>query len=202
MENAMKMATIQKVRIPLLLALACGEIAAIFILRGQPGFRVFLAVSLAVLLLVPPLLWIQEIWQRNVSYFVFVFFALGVALFIAELVVGRGLSQAPWNLLFVSFLIIGLTWRDRRHSKDFSEEQYRIRKAEDIRFFWVCTNLAGVVSCFIFLAHYPGGKWENVPLPIAFLFLCGTVYCLFIKRIDIGSSSGPGRDEFGSGGRA
>jgi len=198
----MKIPAIQKMRIPLLLALACSEIAAIFIVHGQPGFHVFLAASLAVVLLILPILWIQEIWRRNISYFVVVFFVLGVALWLCDLLVGRGLSQAPLSLLFVSLLILGLIRKGHRHSKDYSEEQYRIRKAEDIRFFWVFVDLAGIVSCFVYLAYHPDGKWANLSLPIAFLFLCGTVYCLFIKRTDIGSSNDSSREGLDRGGRA
>jgi hypothetical protein len=189
-------------RIPLLLALAFSEIAAIFILRGQPSFHVFLAASLTLVLLTLPLLFIQEIWSRNVSYFVFVFFALGVSLSIEELLVGRGLTQAPLNLLFVSLLFLGLIRRDLWRTKNFSEEQSRIRKAEDIRFFWVCVNLAGIVACFVDLAFHPNGNWAYLALPIAFLFLCGTVYCLFIRRTHIGSSNDSSRERLDPGGRA
>ena len=198
----MKISAIQKVRIPLFLALACGEIAAIYILRGQPGFRVFLVVSLTVTLLILPLLWIQEIWRRNISYFVVALFALGATLFAADLLDGRRPSRAPLNLLFVGFLIVGLIRNSRRRTNQLSEEQYQIRKAEDIRFFWVCINLAGMLSCFIYLAYRPDGKWASLPLPVAFLFLCGVVYCLFIKRTHIGSGVDSSQDKFDSGGRA
>ncbi len=198
----MKMPAIQKIRVPVLLALACGEIAAIFILRGQPGFRVFLVTSLAVILLIPPLLWIQEIWRRNISYFVVAFVALGMALLFADLLTGRGLSSAPFCLLFYPLLILGLIRKGRFRSNDISDEQYRIRKAEDTRFFWVCINLAGIVSCFIYLAYHPDGKLANLPLPVAFLFLCGIVYCLFIKQTNVGSGIDSSQDKLGSGGRS
>ena len=44
----MKIPAIQKMRIPLLLALACSEIAAIFIVHGQPGFHVELETAVGV----------------------------------------------------------------------------------------------------------------------------------------------------------
>lgn len=195
----MKLPIVAKIRIPILLALACGEIASITLLCGHPGFHGFVAASLAVMLLILPLFWIQEFWRRNISYFIVVFCALGVALLIADLLVGRGLTQVSLNLLFLSFIILGSLRKNRQQSKDFEEEQYQIRKTEDIRFFWVCINLVGIVFCFIYLAYYPDGKWANAPLPVAFLFLCGVIYCLFIKRTHISSGSDSGQDKLDSG---
>jgi hypothetical protein len=198
----MKLPSITKIRIPILLALACGETTLIFHLCGHPGSYGFVAASLAVMLLILPLFWIQELWRRNISYFVVVFCALGGALFIADLLVVRRLTPDPLNLLLVSLVIFGLLGKNRQQSKDFAEEQYQIRKAEDIRFFWVCINLVGILSCFIYLAYYPDGKWAEAALPVAFLFLCGMVYCLFIKQTHIGSGSDSGQDKLDSGGRA
>jgi hypothetical protein len=198
----MKLPSIAKIRIPILLTLGCGEIASIILMRGHPDFHGFVAASLAVILLILPLFWIQEFWRRNISYFVVVFCALGVALLIADLLLGRGLTGTPLNLLFISFMILGLLRKNREQSKDFGEEQYQIRKAEDIRFFWVSINLVGIVSSFVYLAYYPDGKWANASFPVAFLFLCGVVYCLFIMRTHISSGSDSGQDKLDSGGRA
>ncbi|MGA7832200.1 MAG: hypothetical protein WCA21_14680 [Terracidiphilus sp.] len=198
----MKLPSIIQIRIPILLALSCGEIASIFILRGHLGFHRFLAASLAVMLLILPLFWIHEFWRRNISYFVVAFSALGIALLIADLLISRRITQAPMNFFLFSFWILILLRKNRQHSKGFSEEQYQILKAEDIRFFWVCINLVGLVSCFIYPAFYPDGVWANAALPVAFLFLCGVVYCLFIKRTHISSGSDSLQDKLNSGGRA
>jgi membrane protein YdbS with pleckstrin-like domain len=198
----MRIASIQKIRIPLLLALACSELAAIFILRGQPSFRVFVAASIAVVLLIVPLLWIQEIWRRNITYFVFVPPAVAVSLVIDELLLGRGLGHAPWSMLFIPFAILISTKRDNPRSNEPSEEQYRVRRAEDIRFFWVCANIAGIVTCFVYLAHLHDEKWISLILFIALLFLCGIVYFLFVYQPHTSSSEDPRRNELGTGGRA
>jgi hypothetical protein len=198
----MKLPPIAKIRIPILLALVCGEIASIFIMRGQPGFHRFLAASLAMMLIIFPLFWIQEFWRRNISYFVVVFFAFGVALLIADLLISRRITQAPMNFFLFSFCILIFLRKNRQKSKGFLEEQYQILKAEDIRFFWVCINLVGLVSCFIYLAYYPNDKWTNAPLAVAFLFLCGVVYCLFIKQTKISLKIDSGQNKSDSGGRA
>jgi len=178
----MKTPAIQKIRIPLLLALVCCEIASIIVLRGQPGFQVFVAVSLAVIFLVPPLLWIQELWRRGVSFFLVALIALYLALSFANLLIERRTYSALASLSLIPCLILILLRKGRLRPSEFSEEHYRIRKAEDIRFFWVFVNIAGIVACFIYLAYHPDGKWANLPIPMAFLFLCGIVYCLFIMR--------------------
>ncbi|MFZ1086351.1 MAG: hypothetical protein WAN35_15420 [Terracidiphilus sp.] len=198
----MKLPNIIKIRIPILLALACSEIASIFILRGHPGFHGFLVASLAVLLLFVPLFWVQEIWRQNISYFVVAFSALGITSLIADLLISRRIAQAPMNFFLFSFWILIFLRKNRQHSKGFSEEQYQSLKAEDIRFFWVCINLVGLVSCFIYLAYYPDGGWANASFPVAFLFLCGVVYCLFIKRNHIDSRVDSRQDKIDSGGRA
>jgi hypothetical protein len=198
----MKLASITKIRIPILLALVCGETASIFILRGNPGFYKFLVTSLAVELLILPLLWIQEFWRRNISYFAVFFFAFGVTVLIADLLVERRLTTDSLNLFLFSFMFQGLLWNKRQKSKELLEEQYQILKVEDIRFLWVCINLVGIVSCFIYRAYYPDGKLVNAAMPIAFLFLCGVVYCLFIKRTYTGSEIDSSQDKMDSGGRA
>jgi hypothetical protein len=198
----MRIASIQKIRIPLLIALACSELAAIFILHGQPSFRVFLATSIAVVLLIVPLLWIQEIWQRNMTYFVFVPPAVAVSLVIDELLLGRWLGHAPWNMLFIPFAILISIKRENPRRNEPWEEQYQVRKAEDIRFFWVCANIAGIVTCFIYLAHLHDERWANLILFIAFLFLCGIVYFLFVYRPHTSSSDDPRQNGLGTGGRS
>jgi hypothetical protein len=198
----MEISAFRKVRIPVLLALVCCEVVSIFILRGKPSFHLFVATSVAVLLLVLPLLWIQEIWRQNISYFVVAFFALGMAITFADLLTERSLSSAPFGLWLYSFLILGLIKKGRFRLSDLSEEQYKIRKAEDTRFLWVFINLAGIISCFIYLAYHPDGKLSGLPIPIAFLFLCGIVYCLFIKQTHITSSADSNQNDLESGGRA
>ena len=197
----MRIAAIKTMRIPASLMLLCCEIASILILRGQPNFHVFLPASLAVILLILPLFWIQEIWRQNISYFVFAYFALGAALYADELLVGKGLPEAPFNLVFV-LILIGLIRKSRQGSKNLDELEYRIRMGEDIRFFWVCINLAGILTCLIYLAYHPDGRWANLMLPIAFLFLCGIVYCLFVKQVKTRPNFHSSQEKLDSGTRA
>jgi hypothetical protein len=197
----MKIPAIQKIRIPILFALVGSEVASILILRGQYRIRMLLSVSVGLILLILPFLWIKEIWRRNISIFLFVLPAITLSLFIAELFSGRGLSDAPASTLFATFVILGSICR-RRHPSASPEEQCRVRKAEDIRFLWVCANMIGIVSCFVYLAYHPDVQWANLPLFIAFLFLCATVYLLFIRQTHIGISADSGGEKVGSGGRA
>jgi hypothetical protein len=64
----MKLPTIVKIRIPILLALAIGEAVGLLHFYGQPKFFQFIVLSLAGIMLIVPLLWLDFMRRLEVPY--------------------------------------------------------------------------------------------------------------------------------------
>jgi len=102
----MNMPAIAKVRIPILVALAVSESVGIVHFYGQPRFERLVAISLAGILLIMPLLWIDWLKRRGVTYFPFFMLALAF-LSVANAWLDHELALVSiWGFLLLSFVVL------------------------------------------------------------------------------------------------
>jgi len=73
----MKLPTIAKLRIPILLALVIGEAVGLLYFRGQPTFYRFVVRSVLVFLYIIPALWLDFMRRIKVKYLEFLLIPMG-----------------------------------------------------------------------------------------------------------------------------
>ena len=89
----MKLPSIAKIRIPILLTLTIGEIAGLLHFFGQPNFVQFVVLSLEGILLTFPLLWANSLLRRGVDGFnIFIALLSGTSIILLS-----RLSFRMWN---------------------------------------------------------------------------------------------------------
>jgi fumarate reductase subunit C len=186
----MKVSNTDEIRISILMALAISEIVGLLHFYRQPMFAQFVIHSLAGILLIIPLLWIEYIQRRGISYFS-VLFSIGVC---------TGMT-ASWNEgssiehLFVRPLIVGLPilvttklLRKLLRPIDIDQQETFLNtiRDEDVRAARVAGNTVGLLACIFLTAFMGPGRasllWA-IPLVIpAAWFAWRLILHLFIKR--------------------
>jgi hypothetical protein len=206
----MKLSNTDEIRISILMALAIGEVVGLLHFYGQPTFAQLVIHSLAGILLIIPLLWIEYIQRRGISYFS-VLFSIGVC---------TGMT-ASWNEgsslehLFVRPLIVGLpilvTTKLLRKllrpiDTDQQETFLNTIRDEDVRIARVSRNTIGLLACIFLTAFMGPGRasllWA-IPLVIpAAWFAWRLILHLFLRQNDSADMNDPTGTLINQGGRA
>jgi hypothetical protein len=164
----MQLSNKTEIRISILLALAIAETVGLLHFYGQPTFTLFIASSLMGIILIVPLLWIEWMQRRGISYF-HVFIAIGICV----------LAIRCWNEGGVFYRLAGLglallfairILRRMLHHVDVDQQEMYLKAigAEDKRLGSITGSTAGlVISIFLTLGIGSGHASVLWAVPLA-----------------------------------
>jgi hypothetical protein len=186
----MKFSNADEIRISILMALIIGETVGLLHFYGQPTFSQFIILSLAGITLTIPLLWLEWIQRRGVSYFG-IFFAIWC----------YAAMTAWWNeggqfeRMFDRVLIVGLPiWimvkvlRKLLRPLDLDQQEAFLitNRAEDKRIGRIARNTVGLIACLLLSLGMVSGRasalW-TIPLSLPVIwFTWRIIFHLFYDQ--------------------
>jgi hypothetical protein len=186
----MTLSNANKIRISILMALAIAEIVGLLHFYGQPKLIAFIILSLAGILLIIPLLWLEYIQRRGISYFSFLAGIWMSAALTAGWNEGGQFERLLTRPLIAGLPIIVAIAILRKLicpiDIDQQEEFLKAIRAEDNRLGRILKNTVGLVACIMLMGHMGSQRasvlW-TIPLaiPIAW-FTWRVIFHLFLGQ--------------------
>jgi len=186
----MKLSNADEIRISILMALAIGEIVGLFHFFGQPTFIAFFIHSLAGILIIIPLLWLEWIQWRGVSYFSVLY-----AICVCTAMTAGWNEGTPFEHLVARPLIVGLPimvtikfLRKLLRPIDTDQQDTFLKniRPEDNWLGRITRHIVGLFTCILFLAYllirHKSILWA-VPLVIPSVWFAWRLFIhLFINK--------------------